>query len=147
MAELTPLDGKLGEVLGLAQLRRKRRPMSPGWKPPNNSAINSTDRLAGGSQDGDSSARAGDEDGGRGDAPDLPRGGFEFQTMAEAGELGHWEIVQTTGKTVGEDEVAQLADWAVEIQREHGRTGGRSTCPPTRGRRCPGPAPPVRSPP
>ena len=56
--------------------------------------------------------------------------------MAEAGELGHWEIVQTMSKTAGEDEVAQLADWAVEIQREHGRTGGRSTCPPTRGRRC-----------
>ena len=39
--------------------------------------------------------------------------------MAEAGELGHWEIVQTMSKTVGEDEVGQLADWAVEIQREH----------------------------
>jgi hypothetical protein len=42
-----------------------------------------------------------------------------FLTMAEAGELGHWEIVQTMSKTVGEDDVAQLADWAVEIQREH----------------------------
>ena len=28
--------------------------------------------------------------------------GFEFLTMAEAGELGHWEIVQTMAKTVGD---------------------------------------------
>ena len=39
--------------------------------------------------------------------------------MAEVGELGHWGIVQTMSKTVGEQEVARLADWAVEIQREH----------------------------
>ena len=28
--------------------------------------------------------------------------GFEFLTMAEAGELGHWEIVQRIGETIGD---------------------------------------------
>jgi hypothetical protein len=41
--------------------------------------------------------------------------GFEFLTMAEAGELGDWEIVQAMSTTVGEDEVVELADWAVDI--------------------------------
>jgi hypothetical protein len=45
--------------------------------------------------------------------------GFEFLTMAEAGELGHWEIVQKMGQTVGEQEVTELADWAVGVQRRH----------------------------
>ena len=45
--------------------------------------------------------------------------GFEFLTMAEAGELGHWEIVQTMAKTTGEQPVVELADWAVDIQRKH----------------------------
>jgi hypothetical protein len=45
--------------------------------------------------------------------------GFEFLTMAEAGELGHWEIVQTMGQTVGDDGVIELAGWAVGVQRRH----------------------------
>jgi hypothetical protein len=45
--------------------------------------------------------------------------GFEFLTMAEAGELGHWEIVQTMAEAAGEAEVRELADWAVEVQRKH----------------------------
>ncbi len=45
--------------------------------------------------------------------------GFEFLTMTEAGELGHWEIVQKMGETVGEQQVAELAGWAVGVQRRH----------------------------
>jgi hypothetical protein len=45
--------------------------------------------------------------------------GFEFLTMAEAGELGHWEIVKTMSDTLGENQVSQLADWAVGVQRKH----------------------------
>lgn len=45
--------------------------------------------------------------------------GFEFLTMAEAGELGHWEIVQTMAKIAGDQQVSELADWAVEMQRRH----------------------------
>ena len=45
--------------------------------------------------------------------------GFEFLTMAEAGELGHWEIVREMSRTTGEDAALELADWAIPIQRRH----------------------------
>ena len=34
--------------------------------------------------------------------------GFEFLSMAEAGELAHWEIVQKIAHTAGERRVAEL---------------------------------------
>ena len=39
--------------------------------------------------------------------------------MAEAGELGHWEIVQKMGTVAGDSAVVELADWAVPIQQRH----------------------------
>lgn len=45
--------------------------------------------------------------------------GFEFLTMAEAGELGHWEIVQTMARTLEDGAVTELAGWAVGVQRGH----------------------------
>jgi hypothetical protein len=45
--------------------------------------------------------------------------GFEFLSMAEAGELCHWEIVDTMSEVVGEAEVRELAGWAVGVQRKH----------------------------
>ena len=45
--------------------------------------------------------------------------GFEFLSMAEAGELCHWEIVETMADTIGDAEVLALATWAVGVQREH----------------------------
>jgi hypothetical protein len=45
--------------------------------------------------------------------------GFEFLTMAEAGELGHWEIVQRISDTVGDERASELAGWAVGVQRRH----------------------------
>jgi hypothetical protein len=53
--------------------------------------------------------------------------GFEFLSMAEAGELCHWEIVDTIAETVGERDVKQLADWAVPVQREHVETVRRAS--------------------
>jgi hypothetical protein len=48
--------------------------------------------------------------------------GFEFLAMAEAGELCHWEIVQTMSEQIGAQDVQQLADWAVGVQRGHVET-------------------------
>ena len=45
--------------------------------------------------------------------------GFEFLSMAEAGELCHWEIVEKIASQVGAAEAAELARWAVPIQRGH----------------------------
>jgi hypothetical protein len=39
--------------------------------------------------------------------------------MAEAGELCHWEIVETMAERLGEAEAHALATWAVGVQREH----------------------------
>jgi len=45
--------------------------------------------------------------------------GYEFLTMAEAGEVGHWEILATLNERAGKAEVRQLSDWAIPIQRRH----------------------------
>jgi hypothetical protein len=51
------------------------------------------------------------------DADDLD--GFEFLTMAEAGEVGHWEILGKLNEKAGESEVQELVDWALPIQQRH----------------------------
>ena len=45
--------------------------------------------------------------------------GFEFLTMAEAGEVGHWEVLGVLGKRAGKSDVQALVDWAVPIQQRH----------------------------
>jgi hypothetical protein len=45
--------------------------------------------------------------------------GFEFLTMAEAGEVGHWEIVDVLARRAGRREVQKLAAWAKPIQQRH----------------------------
>jgi hypothetical protein len=45
--------------------------------------------------------------------------GFEFLSMAEAGELCHWEIVETMADRTGETAALELARWAVGVQRKH----------------------------
>ncbi len=45
--------------------------------------------------------------------------GFEFLTMAEAGEVGHWAIVKKLNERAGNAAVAELTDWALPIQESH----------------------------
>jgi len=45
--------------------------------------------------------------------------GFEFLTMAEAGEVGHWEILGAMAKTAGQKPVQDLVGWALPIQQRH----------------------------
>jgi hypothetical protein len=45
--------------------------------------------------------------------------GFEFLTMAEAGEVGHWEILGTLNKRAAKSEVSDLVSWALPIQQRH----------------------------
>ena len=51
------------------------------------------------------------------DADDLD--GFEFLTMAEAGEVGHWRVLEKLNEKAGESEIAELVDWALPIQERH----------------------------
>jgi hypothetical protein len=141
MAELTPLDEKLGEVLGLAQAAQEATTKVAGME----GADDFKSTLERMKQEAAETERRVDElvDGIDGkktairekaaetksEAKEMMStylaeeeealDGFEFLTMAEAGELGHWEIVKTMSDTLGEQQVAQLADWAVSVQRKH----------------------------
>jgi hypothetical protein len=50
---------------------------------------------------------------------DDPLDGFEFLTMAEAGEVGHWHVVGALSKTAGNTKVTKLTTWALEVQQRH----------------------------
>jgi hypothetical protein len=45
--------------------------------------------------------------------------GFEFLTMAEAGEVGHWEILRTLNDRAGNTALGEVIAWATPIQRRH----------------------------
>jgi hypothetical protein len=51
------------------------------------------------------------------DSDDLD--GFEFLTMAEAGEVGHWEILGKLNEKAGEQQITELVEWALPIQERH----------------------------
>lgn len=45
--------------------------------------------------------------------------GFEFLTMAEAAEVGHWSVLQTLNDSARNSQVSQLVEWALPIQERH----------------------------
>jgi hypothetical protein len=51
------------------------------------------------------------------DADDLD--GFEFLTMAEAGEVGHWQILGTMNQKAGNQDLQQVIEWVTPIQERH----------------------------
>jgi hypothetical protein len=141
MAELTPLDEKLGEVLGLAQAAQDAT-TTVAKLTERDELVTRLERMRDDAEeterrcveliDGREGKKTKIQEKGRetkaeatammktylgDDADELD--GFEFLTMAEAGELGHWEIVREMSRTTGEDEALGLADWAIPIQKRH----------------------------
>jgi hypothetical protein len=45
--------------------------------------------------------------------------GFEFLTMAEAAEVGHWQIVGKMNERANLPGLQELADWATTVQERH----------------------------
>ena len=45
--------------------------------------------------------------------------GYEFLTMTEAGEAGHWAILGKLNEKAGESAVGELVDWALPLQEAH----------------------------
>lgn len=45
--------------------------------------------------------------------------GFEFLTMAEAGEVGHWKVLQQMAEKASRREILELTQWAIPIQERH----------------------------
>jgi hypothetical protein len=45
--------------------------------------------------------------------------GFEFLTMAEAAELGHWSVVGQLNQSAGHSGLQEVVDWALPLQQKH----------------------------
>jgi hypothetical protein len=45
--------------------------------------------------------------------------GFEFLTMAEAAEVGHWQIVGKLNEKARNSELQQIVEWVTPIQMRH----------------------------
>ncbi len=143
MAELTNLESKIAEVLGLAaaskgavetvkgMLEDDERELAGTLERMHQQAAETEERCT---------AVAGEFDGKKTAILDAARetrqevvemmktyladeedalDGFEFLTMAEAGEVGHWAIVKELGERAGIASVKDLAGWALPIQEEH----------------------------
>lgn len=53
---------------------------------------------------------------------DDPLDGFEFLTMAEAGEVGHWAIVEKLNEKARDQALGELVEWVLPIQQRHYET-------------------------
>jgi hypothetical protein len=53
--------------------------------------------------------------------------GFEFLTMAEAGEVGHWAVLKTMSERAADADLRELSSWALPIQEGH-LNGVREAC-------------------
>ena len=45
--------------------------------------------------------------------------GFEFLTMAEAGEVGHWKVLKTMAEKAGRPRSTELVQWGLPNQERH----------------------------
>ncbi|HKH65079.1 MAG TPA: hypothetical protein VKA35_06415 [Solirubrobacterales bacterium] len=141
MAELTTLEEKLAEVIGLAEAAQKATEKVEGLVDDDSVAS----KLRQMREEAEETARRGTEvaeqrDGKKtailekaketkgeasemmdtylgGDADGLD--GFEFMTMAEAGEVGHWAVLQKLNEQAGEEQISELIQWALPIQERH----------------------------
>jgi hypothetical protein len=141
MAELNTLEEKLAEVLGLAQAAQGATEKVEGLVDDDEVAsvlrrmreeAEETERRCTELADGRDGKKTAIVDKARetkseatemmqtylgNDADDLD--GFEFMTMAEAGEVGHWEILGKLNEKAGEEPVRELVEWALPIQERH----------------------------
>ena len=145
MAELTALESKLGEVLGLAMaaqdatakvgklvedegghddLRSTLQRMAKEAKETEERTTDLASELDGKKTAILEKARETKQEatemmstylGDDADALD----GFEFLTMAEAGEVGHWQVVGTMNERAQLPGLQELVHWAEPIQQRH----------------------------
>jgi hypothetical protein len=143
MAELTHLDEKLAEVLGLAQAAQAatKKVATLARHESDTELLELLARM------GDEAAEveqrcdelAGSRDGVKTAITDKARetkaevnefmktyledaealDGLEFLSMAEAGELAHWEILAKLNETANDDEIARIVKFALPLQQAH----------------------------
>jgi hypothetical protein len=142
MAELTPLDEKIAEVLGLAQAAQDAT-TKVAKLVDDDEAKQALERMHAEATetrervesviDGFDGKKTAIQDKARetkGEATEMMQtylsgddvdglDGFEFLVMAEAGELGHWEIVREMNEKVGDADVRSLTEFALPLQERH----------------------------
>jgi hypothetical protein len=144
MADLTNLESKLGEVVGLAMAAQEagQKVAKLAKDDGNDELVGTLDRMRAEAKETEERGTevAGTFDGKKTAILDEARevkqkaqemmktyldqasdslDGFEFLTMAEAGEVGHWEILGTLNERAAKSEVSDLVSWALPIQQRH----------------------------
>ena len=141
MAEITTLEEKLAEVLGLAQAAQgatekveglvEDEGIVAGLKRMREEAEETERRCtaAADSREGKKTAILEKAQETKNEATEMMStylgedsdglDGFEFLTMAEAGEVGHWAVLGKLNETAGESEISELVEWALPIQERH----------------------------
>ncbi len=143
MAELTNLESKLGEVTGLAMAAQVATGKVIKLADGEDSALvaalekmraeaEETERRCtdlAGTFDGKKTAILDEARTTKGKGADMLKiyldqesdalDGFEFLTMCEAGEVGHWEVLRQMGAHAGHAGVDELVQWALPIQQRH----------------------------
>jgi hypothetical protein len=141
MAELTTLEEKLAEVLGLAQAAQDATKKVEGLVDDGDVAgvlqrmreeAEETERRCteiADERDGKKTAILDKARETKGEASEMMKtylgddadglDGFEFLVMAEAGEVGHWAVLGKLNEKAGEEQLGELVSWALPIQERH----------------------------
>ena len=146
MAELTTLDEKLAEVLGLAQAaqlatkkvatlarKEKETELLELMRRMGDEAAQVEQRcdVAAGTREGKKTAIAKKARETKAELTEFMRtyledaealDGLEFLSMAEAGEMAHWEILAMLNETAGDQHVASVVKFALPLQQGHVET-------------------------
>ena len=141
MAELTVLEDKLGEVLGLAMAAQdatskvekltEDETLAQTLRRQRDEAEQTEERcttLADG-LDGKKTAVLDKARETKGEASEMMKtylgedsdalDGFEFLTMAEAAEVGHWSVLRKLNERASQEGLGELIEWALPIQERH----------------------------
>jgi hypothetical protein len=142
VAELTNLESKLGEVIGLAMAAQGATQKVSKLDEIDDDLERELERMQSEAKDAENRATevAGTFEGKKTAILDEARevkqkatemmqdyldraadalDGFEFLTMAEAGEVGHWEILRTLNERADNVGVQELVEWGIPIQQRH----------------------------
>ena len=143
MAELTHLDEKLAEVLGLAQAAQTatKKVATLARQENDTELLELLERMgdeaakveercddAAGTREGMKTAITQKARETKAEVSDFMKtyledaealDGLEFLSMAEAGELAHWEILATLNETANDSEIARVVAFALPLQQAH----------------------------
>lgn len=143
MADLTHLDEKLAEVLGLAQAaqvatkkvatlarKEKETELLELMEQMSDEAAKVQERCeaVAGTREGKRTAIAAKARETKAEVTEFMKtyledaealDGLEFLSMAEAGEIAHWEILATLNKAANDSEIGGVVEFAVPVQNAH----------------------------